>query len=196
MLRAFLFSILCFVMLPRVAAEKHTYDMYLLGNKIGTMIIEKTVRADGSEVYTLNSSATAKILWSVRNNETKYETVYKNGKLISSTHRQYENGKLDKFCFVTYDGKLYNVKNYLGTSTISESINLSIISLYFFEPVKYTRIFYDAQGDFSTIKSTEKGVYEFKSSDGNRNIYKYVNGVLQEAEFHVSIATVKIKRVS
>lgn len=196
-MRAFLFILLTALLPLTTIAEKISYDMYALGNKIGTMDIEKTIRADGSEYYTLKSKATAKVLWNTRTSETIYEIVYKGGKLISSSHKYYENGKLEKFCYVTTNGQKYDVKSYRQTTSFTQIPTYSIVSVYFKEPKGISQIFYEAEGDFSAIKAGEEpGTYEFKSSDGNRNIYKYVNGKLTEAEFHVSIITVKIKRVT
>lgn len=196
-MRAFLFVLLTALLPLAIAAQKLSYDMYALGNKIGTMDIEKTIRADGSEYYTLKSKATAKVLWSTRTSETIYEIVYKGGKLISSSHKYYENGKLEKYCYVTANGTKYDVKSYRQTTSFTEAPTYSIVSVYFKEPKGINKIFYEAEGDFSSLKpSDEPGSYEFKSSDGNRNIYKYVNGKMMEAEFHVSIITVKVKRVT
>jgi hypothetical protein len=73
---------------------------------------------------------------------------------------------------------------------------LSIVLLFFNGIQNNKKIFYEAEGDFSELQYPEANTLEFKTSDGNRNVYHYVNEKAQNMEFHVSIATVKMVRVN
>jgi hypothetical protein len=63
------------------AIEVSHFDILLFGDKVGTLTISKELRADGTELYILDSYSKAKVLWINRENTTHYEVVYKNGKL-------------------------------------------------------------------------------------------------------------------
>jgi hypothetical protein len=69
------------------------------------------------------------------------------------------------------------------------------MTLYFNSHKNVRRIFYEAESDFSELKHTDDNTVEIKSSDGNRSIYRFKNGVMDEMEFHISIATVVMKRI-
>lgn len=69
------------------ATETITFDMYLMGDKIGYMKLAKELKSDGSELYTMETYGRAKVLWIDRENRTNFQVVYKAGKLISSHGR-------------------------------------------------------------------------------------------------------------
>lgn len=152
-------------------------------------------KPDGSEVYTLDTKSKAKILWIKRENHTHYDVVYKDGKLFSSKVTEIENEELKRWTNIYWDGTQYSVDSYKGKRTFTEAPVYSIVSVYFKDIQKVTRIFYEAEADFNELKkSDEPDTWEFKSSDGNRNVYRFRNGKIQEMEFHVSFATVKMIR--
>lgn len=73
------------------ASETISFEMILMGNKIGDLKITRTLTNDGLETYALQSTAKAKILWIDKSQKTNYMVVYKNGVLISSDHSYIEN---------------------------------------------------------------------------------------------------------
>lgn len=176
--------------------EIHHYDILLFGDKIGSMYSSKEVKPDGSEVYIIESNSQAKVLWINRSNYSRYETVYKGGQFISSVYTEIENGKKTRWGTVKWDGKKYLVDNYSGKRTFTEIPDYTVVSLYYGDVSKMKRIFYDAEADFNEVEHDDANTVEFKSSDGHRNVYHFVNGVLDHLEVHVSFATVKMVRVN
>ncbi|HWB61910.1 MAG TPA: hypothetical protein VG603_00260, partial [Chitinophagales bacterium] len=67
---------------------------------------------------------------------------------------------------------------------------------FFNVPQNVSRIYYEMESDFSNLQKTDTNTWEFKGSDGSRNVYHYTNGQITSTEFHVSIATVKLVRTS
>lgn len=178
------------------AKETVLFDILLFGDKIGGLTVTKETRNDGSELYTLDTKSKAKILWINKENTTHYEVIYKGGKLISSFFKETENGEVKRWNKITYDGKSYLLDGYKGKKTFTEAPVFSIVSVYFNDMKNVSRIFYEAEGDFNSLQNPEENTYEFKSSDGNRNVYHYLNGKIHHMEFHVSIATVKMVRTN
>jgi hypothetical protein len=179
----------------RAAAEVSHFNILLFGDKIGSLIASKEVRSDGTELYLLDSWSKAKVLWINHENTTHYEVIYKDGKLISSKFKEIENGELKRWTNITWDGKQYCVDGYKGKRTFTEAPTFSIVSIYFGNIQNAKRVFYEAEADFNELQHPEQNTWEFKSSDGNRNVYHCVNGKVQNMEFHVSVATVKMVRV-
>jgi hypothetical protein len=176
-------------------AQTMVFRMELFGDSVGVSTITKRSN-NGIDEYTLDSRARAKVLWIVRQNHTHYESKFKDGKLISASYYEENNGKKDKWSYITFNGKEYVAENYRGKKTFTEAPTHSIGSIYC-DPYNAgrRRFFNEAELDFNELKFPDANTIEFKSSDGNRNVYRFKNGQINMAEFHTSIATVYIKRI-
>ena len=170
------------------------FDFFLWGNKIGDLTATRVVKADSSEFFTIHSRSVAKILWINRENETTLEVTYKNGILLSSSHKEYETGKLSKWTIINKNGSSYELQTEKARRSFTELPVFSIVSAYFKTALMPSRIFDEALGEFYSFRKTDTNVWEYKTSEGSRYVYIYQNGKLSEMEFHVSIATVKAKR--
>ncbi|MBS1684281.1 MAG: hypothetical protein JSS76_05975 [Bacteroidetes bacterium] len=175
-------------------AQNLAFTLYLFGDSIGSTKITKKHEAAG-DVYVLDTYAKAKILWVTRENHTHYEAVYKDGKLQSSVYYEINNGKKDKWSNIKFDGHQYSADTYMGKKTWTEAPTHGIGTMYCdgYAPNK-KRFFNEAQADFNELSFPQANVIEFKSSDGNRNVYHFKNGQIAEVECHTSIATLHIKR--
>lgn len=179
-----------------LSAQTIHYDIILWGNKIGSMSIFRTEKEDGAEYYELNSHLKAKVLWITRENTARMETVFKNGKMISSFQKEIEDGKVKRFTKVTFDGTQYNVDSYKGKRTFTEQPAFAVAPIYFKGLAGIKRIFYEAEGEFCNVEKIDDSTWQFKASDGTKNIYRFKNGQADNLEFHMSIATVKLVRVN
>ncbi len=177
------------------AVETQHFDILLFGDKIGSMTVNHEIKPDGTETFNFESGSRAKILWIVRDNYSHYEMVFKNGKLLSGSYTEKEQGKLSRWGKILWDGTKYNVENYSGKKSFTENPVYTISSIYFGDMRNAKRIYYDAEAEFVSVEHPDENTIEFKTSDGHRNVYHFVNGKIQSMEFHVSIATVRIVRV-
>ncbi|MCW3125960.1 MAG: hypothetical protein JWO03_1618 [Bacteroidetes bacterium] len=177
-------------------AQKMAFALYVFGDSVGHSDISKAHDADGNDRYLLDTYVKAKILWITRENHTHYESVFKNGKLISATYYEINNGKKDKWSIITFDGKVYSVDSYHGKKTFTEAPTHSIGSMYC-DGYSATRkrFFYEPEADFSQLTFPEANTIEFKSSDGNRNVYHFRGGQISDVECHTTLATIHIKRI-
>jgi len=169
--------------------------MTAFGVKLGNMTVNRTFEKDSTEVINMHSKGRIKLLWIDREDETIHEVRYRKGKLISSNYKQITNGEVKRWTTIKFDGKVYQVDSDKGKSTFTEAPTYSIASLYYYFPKNLSRIFYEVESNYTPVKFTDPNTLDFKTADGNRNIYKYVNGKLNEMEFHVSITTVYMKRI-
>ena len=116
--------------------------------------------------------------------------------MISSFQKEIENDKVKRFNRVTFNGTKYVVDGYKGKSTFVEAPVFSVAPLYFKKPNNVTRSFYEAEAEFCDLKKVDENTWEFKGSDGSRNVYHYKDGKAMSMEFKVSIATIKLVRVN
>ncbi|MCX6199276.1 MAG: hypothetical protein NTY88_08660 [Bacteroidetes bacterium] len=177
------------------AVDIINFDMFLFGDKIGVMTVTHEIKPDGTEVYSLESNSKAKFLWLNYVNYTRYDVAYKDGKLFSSVHKDTENGKTKRWTNITWDGIKYSVDSYKGKRSFLQQPDYSIVTIYFKDIKNVKKIFYEAEADFNEMKKADDPeTWEFKSSDGNRNIYHFSNGKIKAMEFHVTLATIKMVR--
>jgi len=188
--------ITCVILATAANAQKLVFNMILFGDSVGLETITKTHDANGVDNYILDSRIQAKILWITRTNQTHYEARYKDGKLISASYYEINNGKKDKWSNIQFDGKAYQEETQRGRKTFTEAPTFSVGPLYCdnFDPNR-KRFFSDTDGEYVDLKFPEPNTLEFKSVDGNKNVFHYKNGQINDAEFHTTIATVYLKRV-
>ena len=189
----FLLSILSHLL----SAQIISYNIKLWGDSIGRMDVVHTHNKDSSDTYIIESKSKAKFLWIVRDGYSKFEAIYKNGKLISSSHVEIENKKAKRSTTVKYDGKLYQVNSTeTGTRSFSETPLCSDASMYFSEYKNTSRIFYLPDASFYNTTRINSNTIEFKSSDGHRNVYLFENGRIKSMEFHLPLASVYMNRIN
>ncbi len=192
--KPFLFLLLLLSL--HASAEELVYEMSVFGFTFGKMVVTKNKIDDSTEVYTLNAKGKTNFLWMKREDETRYEVRYRNGKLLSSTYIQIESGVIKHWTNITFDGTKYLVDSYRGKRTFTEIPDYSVLTLYFKQPVKRTQVFYEAESHFIDLKYKEDNVVEMKADDGSRTVYYFTNGKLNEIEIHLSIANVHMNRIN
>ena len=182
--------LLCGGLWMHAGVESISYDILLFGNKIGNMVVTHEAKADGSDFYILVTTSKAKFLWIDKSNDSRYELVYRAGKLVSSVFKEIENGEVKRFCNIKWDGAKYLVDSHHGKYSFTDVPAFSTITAYFEGFKKVNRVFYEAEGDFANAEYPEANTLQFKTSDGHKSIYHYVNGKINNMEFKISIATI------
>lgn len=170
--------------------------MSAFGIHFGTMTVTRVQENDTTVSYKLFAKGYLKFLGMERNDETHNEVIYKNEKLFSSCYKQIESGELKKWTTIKFDGKHYQVDSYKGKRSFIEAPAFSVLSMYFMLPKNLSRIFDESECNYCNIKYQDENTIEIKNSEGNRSVYHYTKGVLTEMEFHISIATVHMKKIS
>lgn len=177
------------------AKQVMKFDIILFNEKIGELTVTRDLKPDGSELFVLSSSSRAKILWIDRENDSYYEYLYKNGRLLSSSYKEKERGKLVRWGTTKIVGNNYVSENYSGKTVLKEVPVYTVPSIYFHDFTKMQRMYYDAEAEFVPVEHPDSQTITYKTSDGHRNVYHYVNGQLHHLEVHVSFASVKMVRV-
>lgn len=195
--REFWLTFLFSVSFGVLSAQTVSFKIMLWGDSIGRMDVVHTHDKDSSDVYRIESKSKAKFLWIVREGLSKFEAVYKNSRLISSSHTEIENGKTKRWAKVKYDGRQYQVEsNNQTTRYFLEAPICSDANIYFSDYKTVKRIFYLPDASFYEIKHIDSNTLEFNSSDGHRNVYHLNNGKIESMEFHLPLVSVYMNRIN
>ncbi len=188
----FLFSLLC----CGLSAQTVSFNITLWGDSIGRMDVRHSTDKDSNDVYVMESKSRVKFLWIVREGLSKFEAVYKRGKLLSSSHLEMENGKTKRWAKVKFENGKYVVTSAeQEPRSFTEAPSLSDANIYFLDFKNLQRIFYLPDGNFYDLKKVDATTLEFKSADKHRNVYHFENGRIKTMEFHLPLASVYMNRL-
>lgn len=175
------------------AAQTVSFDSFLWGDKMGTLTATKKKGGD-LVYYEVKASNSAKILGIQKNVETITTITIKGGLMVESYSKRVDNGKLKNFCSIKWDGTKYNIETEKGKSTYSSKISLVTMEFYFTEPKASNSYYYNPAAQAMVFTKTGGGVYEFKTNDGVKHKFIYKNGILDEIENSMDLATVKFRK--
>ncbi len=192
------YLVLSFLLLlgSRTMAEEITFDMSVWGFKFGQMTVTKTLENDSTEVYTMYAAGKVNFLWMKKEGTTKYEVRFVNGQMISSSYIRMVNGETDYWNEVVFDGEKYLVESNKGNREFTEVPTYTVLALYFNPTTTHTRIYCEAETEFSTVTSSDEDGFELSCTDGSRTSYHLEDGLIQSMEIHASLANIKMKRVN
>lgn len=176
-----------------VSAQQVVYDMSVLGFSFGEMVVTRTIENDSTELYTLNAKGKTNFLWMKREDETIYQVRFRNGKLLSSTHKQMESGVTSQWTKMLFDGKTLHVDSYKGKKSFTGSPDFSVLQMYFKPLQNRAKVFHEAESEYVNLVYRKDGTVEMKIANGSKTIYRFANGKIAEMEVHLPIATVHMK---
>lgn len=177
-----------------LSAQSISFDIILLGKKIGAVQAERRILPDGAEKYTIRSSSYAKVLFTERQSEMVQESIFARGELLSAYTINKVDGETEEIR-VRKNGLQYVVDKKREQVLISDKIVHSAVWMYFHEPVNIQRIFSERMGQFSSLTCISPGQYTYTVTDGATNIVKYKGGYPDEIEIRKGLGSVWMKRV-
>jgi hypothetical protein len=106
------------------------------------------------------------------------------------------NGKEKTNTQIVWAQDRYLIRDKSSTVTFGEKIKFTTACLMNIEPLHATKIFSENFKQFIPVKEVKPHVYELSLPDGNRNIYKYENGICVWASVETTLsgATFKLKK--
>jgi hypothetical protein len=175
--------------------ETASFEIVVLGLKIGTLTAQKTSGAD-SVLYSVDSRVK---FWFFGDVDLKFLTRshFKGGKILKT----YSESKTNRGVFdskVNWTGAQYQVdsKSYKYANKVPVKGPLSWCStkLFFHEPSGQELFLSEVYGVSSSIKKVSAGVYEIEV-EGNTNQYHYKNGKLEKIVVESPIKNYQVRRV-
>jgi hypothetical protein len=177
-----------------LSAQSLSFDIILLGKKIGAVQAERVLLSDGIEKYTIRSNSYAKVLFTERQSEMLQESIFSRGVLLSAHTMNKVDGVTEEIR-VRKNGQQYIVDKKQEQLFIRDKIVHSAVWMYFHEPVNIQRIFSERMGQFTTLSCISPGQYSYTVTDGATNVVKYKDGYPEEIEIKKGLGSVWMKRV-
>lgn len=185
------------IIFESVTAQTTTksYAIELAGFQIGDMKVEEIKRNETIE-YNLESLVSFWFFGKI-NVELTINSIYKNGKMISSDSKSISN-RGSFFSKIKWNGTSYSVDSHSykfdNKISIQNLVPFSIVKFYFQEPSPQQTMISETFGLTSPISKKEKGVYQIEIN-GNRNKFVFINGELDHALIQNPIKNYVIKRI-
>lgn len=159
-------------------AQKHTFDVIMLGDVVGEVVFNKTAKSNTD--YTINYSFTAdaRVLFVRTVVDLKTFLNYKNGILQNATVNYKRNKNIINRKY-TKSTEGYLVETNGERSQLIGSATLCIINLYEKEPVSDKKVLATKDANWIELKSIGNHQYEMKTT-GSKYLFTYKNGLLEE----------------
>jgi hypothetical protein len=168
------------------------YNVLHSGKVVGHMDLYQ--KRTGDDLYLkMTSEVKMRFIMSIKV-DINEESVFQNGKLISSRVCRNVNGKekanrQTKACGDCYQTLAEGKSGQLNQKHISQNLML----LYCREPDDNAQIYSDNFQQFLQVKQVSQHVYRIDLPDGNYNYYSYTNGVCSKVDIHHSFYTIQIQ---
>jgi hypothetical protein len=179
----------------QTAKETASFEIVVLGLKIGTLTAQKTGGAD-SVLYSVDSRVK---FWFFGDVDLKFLTRshFKGGKILktlseSKTNRGFFDSK------VNWTGAQYQVDSksykYANRTSLKGPLTWCSTKLFFHEPSGQEQFLSEVYGVSAPIKKIGPGVYEIEV-EGNTNQYHYKSGKLEKIVVESPIKDYQVRRV-
>ncbi len=175
--------------------ETASFEIVVLGLKIGTLTAQKTGEAD-SVFYSVDSRVK---FWFFGDVDLKFLTRshFKGGKILKT----YSESKTNRGFFdskVNWTGAQYQVDSksykYANRTSLKGPLSWCSSKLFFHEPSGQELFLSEVYGVSAPIKKIGPGVYEIEV-EGNTNQYHYKGGKLEKIVVESPIKNYKVMRV-
>ena len=179
----------------QTAKETASFEIVVLGIKIGTLTAQKTGGGD-SLLYSVDSRVK---FWFFGDVDLKFLTRsnFKGGKIIKT----YSESKTNRGFFdskVNWTGAQYQVDSksykYANRTSLKGPLSWCSSKLFFQEPSGQEIFLSEVYGVSSPIKKISAGVYEIEV-EGNTNQYHYKSGKLENIVVESPIKNYQVRRV-
>jgi hypothetical protein len=146
------------------SAQKHLYDVELLGKSIGSLTVERVDKGNGEVEYKLNSASEVNLLFTKKTSVMTLDVVYKNGKMLTSYCKNIKDDAAE-IVTIMWDGVRYVIKKGAEVLQYDRPIEFSAVQLYFTDPGARTKVFSERLGEFTNFVKLADGIYQSKSSE-------------------------------
>jgi hypothetical protein len=179
-----------------VQAQRIDFEMSVFGIRFGTMTVTRTVEQDGSELYTVNAKGRTDFLWMKREEESRHRVRYRDGVLHSSEYVYLNRGEREKWADIRLVDGRYDITTHEGDRVMNGVTDYSLAKFYFEPDWERTRVFCEEECSYSAMQGDRaKGIIRVTCKSGNRSTYHLRDGLIEEMEIHLTVATVKLRRI-
>jgi len=172
--------------------EKSVFDIHALGMDVGTITVKQEIKGDKIVVEAI-SEVEVRIVFKIK---VKYiqTSTYIKGVLQESLLKTYKKDEVNSTTHLIKKGNGYTLDKDGEVSFINDIIKYSGSLLYFHEPKNVKDLYFEINGQKTTVQTLSEHEYLITDpQNGNKNEYKYKNGVLKNAIIKHTMANVYLK---
>lgn len=192
-MRQRLLYVLLFIVISGFGVSQDlNYQILRKGEVVGKLSVE-VLTGEKIKAYKIESNTLLPF-----KNSYKYSliSIYENKKLTSSSVISFVNEKEHRRVITSREGVSYNISENGSETTFKDEITYSEALIYTVEPMQRKEMYSEFLGKTKSIKSIGDNQYQLTNIEsGNISIYKYKNGVLQEAEIDFGLFSFTLKRL-
>jgi hypothetical protein len=197
--RLMLILVTCYVLTSSLQAQSQTkkevFNIRAMGMDVGKITVNQEKLGNKLTVEAI-SEVEVRIVFKIK---VKYiqTSVYENGELVTSSLKTYKKDEVNSDTRLTKNGNGYILEKDGKVTYVDDIIKYSGSLLYFNEPANITDLYFEINGEKTTVKPLGNNKYEVTDPhNGNQNEYNYNNGILDNAVIKHSLANVYLQRKS
>lgn len=159
-------------------------------DQIGTLAISQLIESNRI-TYTLTSDVSIDLIVEFNIEET-IKDVFEKGYLKSSTHTRYVNETLRASNTLIRLDSVYKITDSDATvKYVKEDIQVSILSLYFDEPISGQLVYSESFRDLVKLTKVTNHTYSVELPNGNVTTYYYKDNRMQSVVSQTRFGTIK-----
>lgn len=188
----FICTILLIIISSVGLSQNLNYEILRKGEVVGKLSVE-ILTGEKIKAYKIESNTLLPF-----NNTYKYSliSIYEKKELTSSSVISFVNDNEHRRVITSRDGNNYSISENGSETTFKDEITYSEALIYTEEPMHRKEMYSEFLGKTKSIKSIGENQYQLTNIEsGNISIYKYKNGVLQEAEIDFGLFSFSLKRL-
>lgn len=168
------------------------YNIRAMGMDVGSITVNQETSGDKLIVEAI-SQVEVRIIFKIK---VKYiqTSIYENGELVESSLKTFKKESVNSDTRLTKVEDGYELDKDGKKSFIKDVIKYSGSLLYFNEPKKVTDLYFEINGEKTTVEPLMKDKYLITDPhNGKKNEYNYKNGMLKSAVIKHNIANVYLE---
>lgn len=193
---SFLISLFTIFTLNQAKAQNQKYTIYWGDDQIGLMSVSRVKSGDKVD-YTFKADVEFRVILKY-NRTTEFGATYIRDTLISCYSKSVMNDNLkDHQTTERVNNNYYEIFQHPDeNSKLEETILESVAILYYQEPKpNLNRIYAEGYSKFCKLEKLEPSVYLLQLTEDKSNIYRYINGKLNQVEVKRTWFDLTFKRI-
>jgi hypothetical protein len=176
------------------SAEGQTleYDVLRSDHPIGQMTVSRERRGE-REILRSDMEIDVSFGFTITLRFT-YEAEFEGGRLRQALVRNYRSGHLRDETSIEPKGDALAVTCEGETFLVEDPVYYTILRAYFQPPDTREQVFSERWGRYQAFTHLDDGRYVMQVANGDQSYYTYQNGVCQQIELHLSLATLYVRK--
>lgn len=171
-----------------------SFEIKVAGKTVGCLDVSKISMGSATK-YIYHSEVEIDFFGKV-NVKSQQVVIFRAGKMVSSLHEVYKNGKIHERAKTEADGHGYVFSKKGKATEINQPISFSSILLFFHKPTTVHQVFSESEGIFKKLETLGDNSFGLTASGYHTNKYFYKNGKLLKVQLHHLFGDVTVELIN